>query len=538
MTISEDQSAGSKIEERNLFVLRNRTPELATQKPDRFLYYAPGLQDYQMQLMLLEQQNKTKLLKARMEADSISNSAERAAANTEAEKLVLTGEPSLANKRREVNDHSVKAGLFNVLGEADTSTLDLQALQNHIELLQGKVQQLEAVQKEQIPSRYQVLHRLMEKKKVQSRNRPVIEYRPSLPFFDHPEWVGGEKNLRYVKCNLPLNNFDLYLEKNKDISFIVYRNFDPSLHPTAAKSATNDTTPNTESEHLPTPIGETIRAVAEDLIEVVQTILESRVEYAKLLGEYRLSHELPAPYLFIYHSSKNLEDIQKRLSPSAQKQLSLLLNYVRERYGHEYAAADSLLSQNMISQEYVQYLFKPGDVLVSHIDGQYMGYVATSWPKTSFTKTQKLSRMGASVFEIDNRVGQVASARLPGDKVTVHDWSISVWYWDFDGNFQRQVSTLHLEVPAEEDEGTNATDVKGKHNVETKGNKNSIEPKGKNIAELNVFPIQYASAEIVDKLRRRGKTFWKCRERRFVSYQENEPQGIQSAVSDSIARQL
>ena len=125
---------------------------------------------------------------------------------------------------------------------------------------------------------------------------------------------------------------------------------------------------------------------------------------------------------------------------------------------------------------------------------------------------------------------QDAAASVATDKITVHVCQINVWHWDFDGNFQRQYETLCLEIPAVEGEGKNATDVKGKNSVETEGKEHKPDLRGKDISELNVFPIHYASAEIIDKFRRRGKTFWKCRNRSYVSYQDSEMESIQNLV--------
>ena len=51
------------------------------------------------------------------------------------------------------------------------------------------------------------------------------------------------------------------------------------------------------------------------------------------------------------------------------------------------------------------------------------------------------------------------------------------------------------------------------------------------ISDLDVFPIQYASPEIVEECRRRGKMFWKCRKQWLVSYQDKETESIQNLVS-------
>jgi hypothetical protein len=60
--------------------------------------------------------------------------------------------------------------------------------------------------------------------------------------------------------------------------------------------------------------------------------------------------------------------------------MDLLVNYVQETRGTEYAAADSLLKRGKICPEYVQYLFRPNDVLISIKKQEYTIYVAIEWP--------------------------------------------------------------------------------------------------------------------------------------------------------------
>ena len=430
-----------------------------------------------------------------------------------------------------VDDHTIKTKLKHVLEGADPSELDLQKLQEYIEILQAQAKQFESTQSRQTPSRYQIIYRIKRQELVQQHNGKQKWENRFSPFFDHPEWVRGQGSASRIQCNLPLTNFDLYLEKNKDITFIVYRNFDTESTRIVAKPGTDDLSSDKATLH-PQYTSETVRPVNKDLIEATMALLKSQQEYAELLREFSASLELPAPYLFIYHSRRSLETFQDSLPLHAKAQLSLLLNYVTEQYADEYATADSLLSRNKISPEHLRYLFKPGDLLVSRVDGQYKGFVSTSWPKISWDK--QVSRMQASGSQIGTPLflyeSQDAKARMATDKVTVHVCNVNVWHWAFDGNFQRQHETLSLEIPAAEDDGDD-TNIHGKKKVEAQGEKPKSGIGEKNISDLNVFPMQFASAEIVEKCRRRGKTFWKCRTRSYVSYQDAERDSIQNLVS-------
>ena len=492
-----------------------------------------ALHEYQMQLMQLEQMNKRRLLMARQEQDVVNPAGNSSAMAVE----TVTSAPDWAvpttGKSNGLDDQMSKTDLQGVLDGADASQLDLQKLQDYIKLLQLKAREYERTEKEKAPSRYQIIYRIKRMETVHDR-KGSTKFEQYLPFFDHPEWVKGQGTNR-IQSNLPLSNFELYLERNKDVAFIVYRNFDTNSPRIVAKPRTDDDDDDASERlvHLPQYTSETIRPVDKSLIEAINTLLGSKQEYADILRGFSTTFELAAPYLFIYYSRESLKQFLDSLPLIAKAQLSLLSDFVTEEYADEYSGADSLLSQGKISPEHVRYLFKPGDLLVSRIDGQYMGYVSTSWPMISYDKQVSPMRATNSGNGTALYGSQDAEARMATKKVTVNICRVSAWHWDFDGNFQRIHKLLELELPAIED-GKNAADVKGKNMAATQGKEYKRGLGEKNISDLNIFPMRFASAEIVDQCRRRGKTFWKCRTRKFVSYRDSGMESIQNLVSVSV----
>lgn len=482
-----------------------------------------------MHMRLIEQQkNRKRLLKARQNQVPSNSSAMMDVDPFASGPAGLLPPNEFA---KVVDDHAIKIDIEQVLDQSDPSKVDLRKLQQYIELLQAQARGFESIQSTPAPSRYQIIYRIPSVELVQQPNGKQKWTECHMPFFDHPEWVRGQGTASQLKSSLPLTNFELYLEKNKDISFLVYRKFNNGSAHTADQPGP-DSSEKEEIARRPHHVTETVRLVNRDLIEVIKALLVSQQHYAELAHEFSVSLELPAPYLFIYHSRKGLDRFQDNVPGHAKAQLSLLLAYVTEQYAEEYATADSLLAQNKISPKLLHYLFKPGDLLVSNIDGQYQGYVSKSWPKIDHNKT--ISRMRAVRSQMGTAVSlygsQDAKARMANDQVTVHVCVVEVWHWAFDGNFQRQHSTLSLEIPAVGND-ENATDTKGNGKITPQNDRPKDNVGEKKISELNVFPMQYASAEIVDNCRRRGKTFWKCRVRCYVSYQATEKDSIQNLVS-------
>lgn len=264
---------------------------------------------------------------------------------------------TLTHKRR--NNEPEFLGLLN----DDISNMDVVELQSYVERLQAKAKQLGATQTNKTSSRYQTFYRILEDTWIPSKHsdgsEKMLGKMLSSPFFDHPELVGGQGKTWALRCKIPVNNFDLYLEQNKDISFIVYRTF---VTP-AADSLSNWHT-NIDSSEIPEQMSQSIRPVAKDLINAFEAILQSREEYADLLQTYRETSELHSPYLFMYHNRKDLDMICNDLNQYTQEQLGLFSDYVVQNYGSLYATADSLISRGKISPEHIDFLFKPGDVLV------------------------------------------------------------------------------------------------------------------------------------------------------------------------------
>ncbi|KAF2187038.1 hypothetical protein K469DRAFT_686249 [Zopfia rhizophila CBS 207.26] len=228
--------AGSKIEERNLLALIDQTlgPKTVAQshRPTGNI----ALADYQMRLMLLEQQNKKRLLMARQEQDS----------------------------------KMADAGVHSHLNE------------------------------------------------------------PPTPYFDRPEWMGGKENPRHVLSNIPLYNLDLYLEKNKDISFLVYRDFDKAKTKTMAEAPSNNLTSRKHLTYRQEPY-----SCSRESVGTPGRILQYAPDFPRV--------ERVACAVLV-HSRSKLDDIRETLPLPAQAQLKHLTNFVEEHYRQEYAEAGSLLS--------------------------------------------------------------------------------------------------------------------------------------------------------------------------------------------------
>lgn len=400
----------------------------------------------------------------------------------------------------------------------------------HIEILQHKIlgmqkelQKLETQQSEQVKKQYQIIYRI---------GRTC--------YFDHPEWTEGHKS---IISRIPVKNLDLFLERNKSIVFIVYRDFEPS------------STRKVETKIASSPpknVRESIRPVNRRLRKIFESILAQDWRYESYLHHLRQTGEINAPYLFVYHNRSHWKDMMAQFPRTVREHLNLFAIYVSDNYGEEYTMADTHFARREISTELVKYFFQPGDILVSRATGQYRGYIANSWPQDSASAPVRGSKhlpyqramhgakqshwqsddddSGLDTTDVesvssdsadDDKKGPEAvllnfpSFRMPRSasaKKEKHEkyvsargsskeFPINVFKWSFDGDFKREADKIILKLSrSAENASTNA--------------------KVWSIDDLEIYPLSFAPPAVAQKLRRRGKMFWECRKRCLISYRE------------------
>ncbi|KAF5689947.1 aaa family atpase [Fusarium circinatum] len=179
-----------------------------------------------------------------------------------------------------------------------------------------------------------------------------------------------------------------------------------------------------------------------------------------------------------------IERAKSYLSQESKEQVEAFQHYVRLYLGDEWAKVDSLIREGKITAKYLSYLFAPGQIIISKLNGlslaQWQAYTATSW----LTAVGRLSSNGN--FQP----------------------SIQASHWDFDGNFQRFNSTLSLSgLPSLTEEFP--------------------------INAVMVFPMAHVDDGTVHSLRRRGQMFWKCRYRKYVCIRGTTEDHLYGANSGS-----
>lgn len=557
LTISDDRTNQHEIDQRNLSVLRHDEPEEEVAAPG---VISSANADYPEQLMLLEQQNRRRVKNARSEQISMQRVAQKnqqqAPQRTRNADLKRTRSPfsgtyrsttesptsqsfSDSIRRSAVSNGTVRPAQMQPDTQDDRlCTKEVQALREQLSLLEAKLSQYESLGEAPRSPRFQYLYRLRQADGIDVNDddsKGEMEH-TSTVFSDPPEIVFDQNDKGHLKCSLPLRALDFFLALHQDISFVVFRDYDSEYEAEASWGG--------DMPQIPAPLSESIYPVASDLKGALKVFFYHVPEFQDIQNRYELTGEIFAPYHFMYHSRGELDEIKNRLPRSAKDQLDLLLVYVEENFRHEYDIVDSLLKDEKITTRYIDYLFKPGEVVVEATGEDYIGYVAGSWlyVRSSQKNTSNASRLPTSDFgmaqpttrkPLRGRKGAHYTPQKPKSKQSPVNISkrLKTWTLNFDGTFRRSFKILTIKFPHEKlTEAVNDT--------EEPSSFQDISDEAQPICCLSVFPLRYAPEAVREILIRRASTFWKCRDRRLVSYHGERSGGGVDMVRRGTSRSI
>ncbi|KAF2195113.1 P-loop containing nucleoside triphosphate hydrolase protein [Zopfia rhizophila CBS 207.26] len=290
-----------------------------------------------------------------------------------------------------------------------------------------------------------------------------------------PSWNFVDGKPKTLKAEMPLPNHDLYLEKNADIAFVIYKDY-----PTAPKH--NDGGQDKVSLwedilQLPDPNSESIKLISTKMRNALQAYLKLVPEFPRYFPGFNVEAELFAPYKFWYYSRPFFANLLGKLEAQHRGLMELLSEWIEANYRSHYQEADTKLAEGLVTAKYLDYLVRPGEVLVSYDNDQFHAYICESWPYGK---------------ESDSKIENAAK---PEEKTFITTCSVDCWAWCPDDAFHKLERTLHLRI-------------------KTKDPAEAIR-----IQELQVYPLKYASMEVEVTLRTRGLTHWSFRNARLVEYE-------------------
>jgi hypothetical protein len=502
-TISEDRTTGtSSHEEANLKSLDQGRSALSLKTdsvdaPATAGLGSQALQDYQMQLMLLEQQNKRRLMMAREEQDqiphvakpegsipfldecnggtsrSIQNEEERThleelaeqegnidniPESSEKHKAWPKVKPKTSRKRRPTSPQlsdctfsgpsakrrAIKHGNSNKKNDLDLIITESYALPNP-----GPVTPPTRVH---IPT----LHRIV-------CGRSDSDYHPTDLFADVPQRLSNISRHRgHFSGAKPVYDVEEFLSQCGGLGFLVFKNYQCATKHSIASRNNQDTSASDTISIVSNELQELISRIAE--CPLVRFDRHASTEYLSSPAQTVISEfEIPSPYNFFFHHRAQLLDEEYSRTPkddpsTRHSAITALLQYLEEDQGDVFREADELFKRGQTTVQHLQRLFRPNELVIARFDNVYSAYVLRDWPS----------------------INQDSSWRLP------------CWSWGYDGSsFHRKDTDLTLHYQLGE---------------------------VTRIANLGVFPLKFGSEDLKNRLIERGKHFWDLRHKHYVSY--------------------
>ncbi|KAL9085703.1 MAG: hypothetical protein Q9165_007452 [Trypethelium subeluteriae] len=300
-------------------------------------------------------------------------------------------------------------------------------------------------------------------------------------YFNEPEWSDNDPSNHTLLGRSSIKDLGLYLERHREVAFIVCKDYSNSRKPDA------DKVKNSEIGDIPKAGHEFIEINSEDMVDALRLLLSNIPDFATLFPSFEVKSALPAPYLFMYHVLPLLPEKLPQLSSLHQELLSLLADFIRSNYSQEYETAEAMRNEGHVTKRLMQYLIKPGNVVVGKRGPHRVAYVATSWAKEVQLSSAHTARYPKKELPLEGEA-----------KKSKFEWKVQAWSWYFDGSLSRWDTSLHLNIEVDDEDEV------------------------LNLSELNVFPLMNASEGVVSVLRKRGEMFWQCRKRKFISYDKSD----------------
>nr|RBR00950.1 hypothetical protein FVER53263_01636 [Fusarium verticillioides] len=411
ITISRDQTHASSFNKELLAALEQNQREQdlpinqvteGKEEEDHLLqtYFAfplatrtPALDDYQMKLILLDQQNRRRFMIASQEQDMVlgpSTSVEVAPAQ-------------IVNAALEV-EHETKKDKEPANAEAPVNFVQIAQLEQEI-------QKLRKLQNTLKSTTWLVLY------KIEGEETTYLV---------EPSWILKKEQPLRFRGNEPLADEAGYLKHRLDAAFVVYKHYEPGFQSKDVRNAMAEgsTIP------VPKPAREVVQPLSEQMIRALDEYVNSLPSFKEKFSGWRSKDPIESPFLFwyCYRSSGTLAGMEE----PHKKQMLLLTEWIDRNYSEIYAEVDTKFSEGHVSKTTMPFFIQPGEVLLSKNEKGIQGYMAESWP----VKLQSTT----SPPDYPNGAPKVSQA-----------WFVKAWSYGYDGKFYRNPTTLYIDLKFDED---------------------------------------------------------------------------------------
>jgi hypothetical protein len=321
------------------------------------------------------------------------------------------------------------------------------------------------------PYYHLVVHRV-------SCKRAIVEgedhgdHAPSASYLDVPRLFANDTRGSTLRGLQRLSDMEEFLERNPGVCLVVYKHYSCTAYHREAKASFETMAAGIDRRVFNRlrpwlfslkQDGRFARAKSENIVvtsETLKTALDAVVASdSQRLVDWNVGSNLSTPYDYFYHFRHKLRQQSAAvLSRHEQELVHLLLNYIDESYGPAFHQVDTLFATGYVHKDYFTKLIGPNELIVTQQEGFHRAYIAERF-------------LGFKDYAL----------------------RLDCWSWEFDGSFRK--SHVEISIPWPDPDASTVP-----------------------ISSLTAWPLRLDSSNLRQRLERRGREFWSCRHRRFVSY--------------------
>jgi hypothetical protein len=308
----------------------------------------------------------------------------------------------------------------------------------------------------------------------------------TVTYLDEPTWAVGPRGEVVPKAHFPIPDVEGYLQQKHGMAFSVQKHYNVGDQEEEVRKAASNKRGLPRLKHTT----EYLRLESHDMRETFKAFVNSNPILKKEFSNLDSSLTFIAPYHFWYHhrSTATFEGLNEQQRPL----MSRLTTWIDENYGGLYDQVEKQLAKGCVSFESIPFLVNIGDAIlvkpeVGHPSQELSGAVAETYLTNDTPR------------RLDENTGSRYGNQNMGKetKKKQHwNWIGHTWSYRFDGTFYKKQEIVNIKIIAD--------DLKEEISIQ----------------DLNAFPMRYASEETIALLEKRGREFWKCRERRLVGYHD------------------
>ncbi len=320
-------------------------------------------------------------------------------------------------------------------------------------------------------------------------------------YLDEPHWVPGEGDPR-LRSSCPVRNIDYYIDQHPEIAFVFYRDYESRPPADRTKFETKDGVYRT-----PLSKNQSLSLVAPSMVKAVEELVQEVPEFGEYFPYFDPEKEIKAPYLFMYYCMPFIPDVLPKLNPLSRNLVNQLQKGIKATHGHEYTSATLQAKKGLVARHLFKYLIRPGDILVNLRGPATQAFIALDWAEEVLPAIDG----DPEDYELFDHLRRKRTPKrgpkakpINAQKSLRYTWQVPVSHWEFDGAFEMREELMSIKM------------------------KVGYEEESVRIDQLNFVPLKYAPEGLWETLERRGKMFWKLRQKRFVTYHRREDQELSS----------